>query len=75
MPDNPLSRYRVAMERTRHTDLTANEILTILDIYIDRARDDFSAFVALQGVRGAITGGADFEALLAYFGEGNHEGN
>lgn len=60
-------RYRAAMDRTRHTTLRADEILVVLDLYLDRARDDFAAFVALQGFRGAITGGADLAALLAYF--------
>lgn len=67
--DDAIARYRAALDRTRHTDLTAEQILIILDIYLDRNRENFAAFVALQGLRSAITGGMDFAALLAFMGE------
>ncbi len=63
-------RYHAAMERTRHTTLTPEQILIVLDLYLDRTRDEFAAFVALQGFRSALTGGADFESLIAYLKEG-----
>ena len=69
MTNDPIARYHEAMRRTCHTTLSAEQILAVLDLYLDRARGDFAAFVALQGLRGAITGGADYEALYAYLAE------
>ena len=50
------------------TRLTFDQILTILDWYIENAQtmEDFGAVVALRGFRAAITQTNDFDALWAH---------
>jgi hypothetical protein len=65
LPDD-IDRYNKIMQETRHTVLTPDQILVVLEWYITNAlhTDNLGDFVVLQGFRTALTSAHDFDSLM-----------